>query len=191
MVVLLGGTMAFYLVRTMPRIEVGRVTVLGTDADLRIDQAHMVQNNQGRKEWEMWAETALVYRKKDETHLQDLRMRLYSRDGKPTDISARRGVMGNQRRNVTVSGDVVIRTSDGVTLRTDSLRYDPQEHRVDSEDLIVLNGSTFHLTGVGLKGNTETGHYVLLEKVRAVITEAQGPPPAAGVLAPPAAEEKP
>ena len=173
-VILLGGTMAFYIVRTsVPQIEVGGISVLGMDADLRIDKAHMVQNNKGRTEWEMWADTALVYRKKDETHLQKLRMKLYSREGKPTDITAERGVLGNQSRAITITGNVLIRTSDGVTLQTDALHYNPKEHSVATESPIVLQGETFRLTGVGLNGNTENGHYVLREKVQAVITGAE------------------
>ncbi|OGL69679.1 MAG: LPS export ABC transporter periplasmic protein LptC [Candidatus Tectomicrobia bacterium RIFCSPLOWO2_12_FULL_69_37] len=183
-VILLGGTMAFFLIRTSgPQFDAGGISVLGTDADLRIDKAHMVQNHKGRMDWEMWADTALVYRKKDETHLQTLRMRLYSREGKPTDVTAERGVMGNQSRNVTLTGNVLIRTSDGITMRTDSLHYNPKEHRVLTDSPIVLQGQTFRLTGVGLNGNTEEGRYVLREKVRATIAGAGDRPP--GEPAPP------
>lgn len=182
---LLGGTMAFFLVRTSgPQIDVGRVSVLGTDADLRIDKAHMVQNNKGRKDWEMWADTALVYRKKDETHLQNLRIHLYARDGKPTYVTAQRGVLGNQTRDITVTGNVVIRTSDGVTLQTEALYYSPKEHRVVSESPIIMEGETFRLTGVGLNGDTQEGRYVLRENVRAIITEAENRPAPAPSRAP-------
>ena len=176
-VVALGGTMAYSLVRTSGlQVNVGGVSLLGTDADLRIDKAHMVQNTKGRKEWEMWADTALVYRKKDETHLQNLRMRLYARDGRPTDVTADRGVLGNSSRAVTIMGNVVVRTSEGLSLRTEALAYNPKEHSLASASPVLLEGRTFKLTGVGLEGNTEEGRYVLQEKVSAVITEAAGAP---------------
>lgn len=194
-VVLLGGTMAFYLIRTSGlQASVGGISVLGTEADLRIDKAHMVQNSKGRMEWEMWADTALVYRKKDETHLQTLKMRLYSREGKPTDITAERGVLGNQSRNIILTGNVLIRTSDGVSMRTDALHYNPKEHLVATESPIVIEGETFRLTGVGLNGNTEEGRYVLNEKVRAVITDPENRPAPAqrpGAPAPTAGKEPP
>jgi LPS export ABC transporter protein LptC len=169
--------MAFYLIRTSGlQASVGGISFLETEADLRIDKAHMVQNSKGRMEWEMWADTALVYRKKDETHLRTLKMRLYSREGKTTDITAERGVLGNQSRDITLTGNVLIRTSDGVSMRTDALRYNPKEHSVATESPIFLQGETFRLTGVGLNGNTEEGRYVLNEKVRAVITDPESRP---------------
>ncbi len=191
--VVLGGAMGFYLLRPARHgLHVGSVSVLGTDADLKLDRVHMVQNKKGKKDWELWADTAKVYRKKDETHLENLRMKLYPQSGDPTDVSADRGIMQNRSRAMNISGNVLIRTADGTTLKTDSLRFSPKEKQVDTDSRIVLQGDSFHLTGVGQRGKTAVDQYFLRENVQATITNADAifsPRPADAAPASPAPEE--
>lgn len=168
---LVGGTMVFYLVtnRLGHDVDIGGIQVMGTDADLQINRMHVVHNANGTKEWEMWADRAKVYRDQDVTKLENLRLRLYPRGGEPADVSAERGVMENKSRNMSIEGNVLIRSADGMTLRTESLEFNPKEKRVDSDAHVTVEGKTFRLTGVGLHGNTQLGRYVLKKQVTALI----------------------
>ncbi len=181
--VLLGGAISFYLLRS-PRYEfsAGRVRILDTDADLQIDRLHVVQNAKGVKDWELWADTAKVYKDEDKTHMTNLRIRFYPPDKKTMDVTADRGWMENKTRNMYIFGNVLLRTSDGYTLETQSLRFNSAAHQVDTDDPIVLHSRSFRLTGVGLHGRTDLGRFFLNKNVRAVIHRpealASGPLPA-------------
>lgn len=163
----------FFMGSSGYRLAVGGVSFQGSDADLNVDKVHVVQNTKGVKEWELWADSAKVYRKKDVTVLRNLRLRLYPKNGKPADVSARRGTMENKSRNMKISGDVIVRTAQGVSLRTDSLHFRPQENRIDSDARVRIEGKRFRLSGTGLAGRTDLGHYELKEKVRATLYDAR------------------
>lgn len=164
------GVVAYFL--TQPsgyRFSAGDVSFRGSDADLDIDGMHVVQNAEGVKQWELWADSARVYRGKDVTVLKNLRLRFYPNDGETADVSARQGTMENKSRNMRISGDVVILASDGVSLKTDALRFRPGEKRIASDSRVLIEGARFRLSGTGLRGRTDLGRYELREKVSATI----------------------
>ncbi len=170
---LLAGSAAYFLIRPPAyRIQAENVSILGSDADLSIDRMHVVQNKQGEKNWELWADTAKIYREKKLTKLESIRIRFYPQNGKPMDITADSGVMENDTRNIRVRGNVVVKTEGGPSLRTESLRFFPKEKRIDTDAKIALAGASFLLTGVGLRGRTDLGRFSLDKKVEALIFSA-------------------
>lgn len=176
------GVIAYFLMQPSGyRFSAGDVSFRGSDADLDIDGMHVVQNAEGVKEWELWADSAKVYRGKDITVLKNLRLRFYPNDGAPADVSARQGTMENKSRNMRISGDVVILDSSGVSMKTDSLYFRPGEKRIDSDSRVLIEGDRFRLSGTGLQGRTDIGHYELREKVSATIYDAgEAASPSAG-----------
>ena len=167
---LVAGTVTFYLLNP-PQYDfkMGDITVINTDADLQIDRMHLVQNKRGQRNWELWADTAKVYRKEDITQLKGLRLRFYPKDGDPMNITADRGLMRNQSRSIKVFGNAVIHTAQGYTLETETLEFHPRENRVFTDDPILFKGKTFQLTGTGLKGQTDSGRFILQDDVNAML----------------------
>lgn len=167
------GVISYFLITSSDyRIAIKGVSFRNSDADLDIDKVHVVQNTEGFREWELWADSAKVYREKDLTILKNLRLRFYPKGGEPANVSARRGTMENKSRNMRISGDVVILASNGVSVKTDSLYFRPKEKRIDSDARVLIEGERFRLSGTGLKGRTDLGHYELKEKVSATIYDA-------------------
>ncbi len=168
----IAGTIAFFILWPSDvSISVGSVSVIGTDADLKMDRVHIVQNKQGTRNWEMWADTAKVYRKKDFTQMENIHLRFYSKNGEVMDVTADSGLMENQSRNMRLRGNVLIKSQDGVSLRTESLQFRPKEKKIDSDEKILIEGKSFHLSGVGLRGRTDLEQYFLKKNVQAVIYE--------------------
>ncbi len=174
LLIAMGGVVFYFFMDSSGyRIDVGGVSFQGSDADLNVDKVHVVQNTKGVKEWELWADSAKVYREKDVTVLRNLRLRLYPKNGKPADVSARRGTMENKSRNMKISGNVIVRTAQGFSLQTESLYFRPQENRIDSDSRVRIEGKRFRLSGTGLAGRTDLGHYELKEKVRATLYDTR------------------
>ncbi len=186
---LLGGSIVYLLAWPSGyAFKANNISFTGSDADLTIDRMHVIQNKQGEKDWEMWAGSAKIYRKKNITKLESIRIRFYPKNGKPVDITADSGVMENDSRNMNIRGNVLIQTSEGYSLRTERLRFRPKEKKFDTDDKIFFTGNSFNLTGTGLHGETDKGLFKLDEKVTAVIyntssnafaaTPTQAAPPA-------------
>ncbi len=170
LLVAIGGTISYFFIGSSNyEFRIGGVSFTGMDANLNMDEVHVVQNEKGVKEWELWADSAKVYRKKDVTILKNLRLRFYPRDGEPADVSAQRGAMENKSRNMKISGNVVILASNGVSMKTDSLNFHPEKKRIDSDARVLMEGARFRLSGTGLWGRTDLGRYKLKHKVSATI----------------------
>lgn len=168
--VAVSGTIGFYIFWSSDvGISVGSISVIGTDADLKMDRVHIVQNKQGIKSWEMWADTAKVYRKKNYTKMENIHLRFYPENGKIMDVTADKGLMENESRNMRLRGNVLIKTQDGISMRTEALQFRPKEKRIDSDEEILVKGETFRLRGIGLRGRTDLGQYFLNKNVQAVL----------------------
>jgi LPS export ABC transporter protein LptC len=171
--VAVSGSISFFIIwPSEVGISVGSVSVIGTDADLKMDRVHIVQNKQGSKNWEMWADTAEVYRKKNYTKLENIHLRFYPKNGKIMDVTADNGLMENESRNMRLRGNVLIKTQDGVSMRTEALQFRPKEKRIDSDEKIFVSGESFRLTGIGLRGRTDLGQYFLNKNVQAVLYDS-------------------
>ncbi len=171
--VVVSGTIGYFIIwPSGVGMSVGSITVIGTDADLKMDRVHIVQNKQGTKAWEMWADTAKVYRKKNYTKMENIHLRFYPKNGKIMDVTADRGRMENESRNMHLQGNVLIKSQDGVSMRTESLKFRPKEKKIDSDEKIFVKGENFRLTGVGLRGRTDLGQFFLNKNVQAVLYES-------------------
>lgn len=173
LVVIIGSTVFFILRPIGVGVSVGKISVVGTDADLKMDRVHVVQNKQGKKSWELWADTAKVYRKKDSTQMENIHLRFYSKNGKIMDVTADQGQMENESRNIQLRGNVLIKSQDGVSMQTEALQFQPKEKKIGSKERIFVKGESFQLTGIGLRGRTDLGQYFLEKKVEAVISDTK------------------
>ncbi len=170
-----GGAIVYFITGSSNDhlLNIGGVSFRASDADLDIDKIHVVQNTKGVKEWELWADSAKVYRQKSLTVLKNLKLRFYPKEGAPAYVTAQEGTMQNESRDLSMRGDVTILASNGVLMKTDSLYFDSKEKRIDSDSQVLMEGDRFRLTGTGLQGRTDLGSYMLKEKVSATIYGAR------------------
>ena len=171
----MGGTIAYFILGSSNhQLHLGEFSLTNSDADLNIDKMHVVQNTKGVREWELWADSAKVYRQKGLTILKNLKLRFYSDEGDPSHVTAQEGTMQNESRNIRISGNVTILASNGVSMKTDSLYFHSKEKRIDSDSKVLMEGARFRLVGTGLQGHTDIGKYKLKEKVSATIYGGSG-----------------
>ncbi len=173
----IGGTITYFLLGSSGHhLKIGEVSFKGSDADININKVHVIQNTKGRKEWELWADSANVYRQKELTILKNLKLRFYPEKGNPTLVTAQQGTMQNESHNIKISGNITIITSNGVSMKTGSLYFRAKEKRIESDSRVLMEGAGFRLVGTGLEGQTDIGHYALKKKVRATIFGANRNP---------------
>ncbi|MDE0331534.1 MAG: LPS export ABC transporter periplasmic protein LptC [Nitrospinae bacterium] len=171
----MGGTIAYFLLGSSNhQLNLGEISLTDPDVDLKIENMHVVQNTNGVREWELWADSAKVYREKGLTLLKNLRLRVYPKEGESAYVTAKEGTMQNESRNIRINGNVTILASNGVSMKTDSLYFRSKEKRIDSDSQVLMEGARFRLIGTGLQGQTDLGNYKLQEKVSATIYGASG-----------------
>ncbi|MFQ5894980.1 MAG: LPS export ABC transporter periplasmic protein LptC [Nitrospinota bacterium] len=147
----------------------GRVALFATDADVEVRGVHVVEDRRGRKEWELWADRARVYRRRGVTVFEKVRLRIFPRDEerKPLLVRGEEGVLHNESRDVEVRGDVVVVSDEGYTLSTQSLRWRAAKKEFSTEDPVTVEGEKLRITGHGMVAHSESQQVRLGGRVRA------------------------
>jgi LPS export ABC transporter protein LptC len=139
-----------------------------TTADLTLDDIHYVETKGKKKEWELKAKSGQHFREADFTTLEDLAVTFYAEGGRIITLKGNKGSM-KERKEIKVWGDVVITSSDGYRVATNSLRYDRDKQQITTEDPVVLDGKGVEVRGVGLVVDLKTKKVSILRKVQTVI----------------------
>ena len=140
----------------------------GETADLSLEEIHYVETKGDKKEWELRAKSGQHFRQEDYTTLQDLTVTFYAEEGRIITLRGDEGSMKG-RKEIEVRGDVVITSSDGYRVTTDSLRYEEEQQRISTEDPITLQGKGLQVKGVGVVVDLKTQKLFILRKVQTVI----------------------
>jgi LPS export ABC transporter protein LptC len=95
-------------------------------AEYQIKEVHINETLEGNLRWTLNADQAEVYDQKGITVMQKVVVQLFSKDGSWT-VTSDEGTLDNNRRDVSLKGNVVIRSSDGLELRTPTLQWDNEQ----------------------------------------------------------------
>jgi lipopolysaccharide export system protein LptC len=139
-----------------------------TAADLSLEDIHYVETKGKKKEWELKAKSGQHFREADYTTLEDLAVTFYGEEGRIITLKGNKGSM-KERKEIKVWGDVVITSSDGYRVSTNSLRYDGAKQQITTEDPVMLEGKGVEVRGVGLVVDLKTKKISILRKVQTVI----------------------
>lgn len=137
-------------------------------ADLTLEEIHYVETKGDKKEWELRAKSGQHFRQDDYTTLQDLTVTFYAEQGRIITLRGDEGSMKG-RKEIEVRGNVVITSSDGYRVTTDSLRYEEEKQQIYTEDPIRMEGKGMQVKGVGIVVDLTTKKLSILKKVQTVI----------------------
>ena len=156
----------YYKLRNLPKIKIGDVSIINTDADIKLDDIHVIENSKGYKEWELWAKTAKTYQEKDITLFDKIQMKIY-KDKTYWKLYANKGSLIISSRDIFMSGNVVIESNNGFVLKTESLSFKPSSNTLLAKSKVSIEGTDFKVNGYGLIGNIKKGNFVIKDKVSA------------------------
>ena len=141
-------------------------------ADVTVRRVHYVRSEGSRKVWELQAALLSHYQREGKTKAKDLRMTLWTKDGRVITVKGREGwIKGKEGEYVQLQGDVLITTSDGYRVRTDSLTYDGRRKLVWTSSPVELSREGMVLKGVGLRVAIEEKTFQVLGQVSTTIRE--------------------
>ena len=137
-------------------------------ADLSLEEIHYVETKGDNKAWELGAKSGQHFRKDDYTTLQDLTVTFYAGEGRIITLKGDEGSIKG-RKEIEVRGDVVITSSDGYRVTTESLRFEEEKQQIFTEDPIRMEGKGVQVRGVGIVVDLTTKTLFILRKVQTVI----------------------
>ncbi|HVP77998.1 MAG TPA: LPS export ABC transporter periplasmic protein LptC [Thermodesulfobacteriota bacterium] len=144
--------------------KVPKVSVEG--ADMQLKKIRFVEDKQGQKTWELEAESVNQYQEQNVMVLEDVKLTFYAKEGRIIYLTAKQGKVYQDSKNVDVTGEVVLTSSDGYQLRTHSASYRHSEKTVSTHDPVEIEGEQIRLTGKGMLVNVEAKTFEILSQVK-------------------------
>ena len=134
-----------------------------------IENFILTHTNQGEKEWELEADRAEIYKREGKTIVQKLKIKFYDQ-GKITSIlTARRGELHSLSGDMEVRGDVVVTSEEeGITLKTESLKWDAQRKKIVTDDFVRQEKGDTIITGQGLEADPGLEKVVIKKNVKVI-----------------------
>jgi LPS export ABC transporter protein LptC len=109
---------------------------------------------QGSKSWTLFADKAEVFDGKGYSKVEGVKVEFYGPEGEVSSVlTSLKGRVDDERKNLQAYGRVVLRTTDGVVLETETLHWDNTRGVVWSNDFVTVTRGTEVLTGYGLESD--------------------------------------
>lgn len=143
------------------------------DVDQSMRGMHMIETQDGRKEWELWSDHAASLRTEEVLELDSVKADFFSESGVTFNVTGKKGTVKVKTKDLKVIGDVVIRSSNGYVFRTPYMEYSSKEKMLSTDGRVEMigprdsKGNSLKLTGMGMVANSENSTMTVLRDVRA------------------------
>jgi LPS export ABC transporter protein LptC len=137
--------------------------------DLQIKGFVYTEVGEGDSQWEMKADTATYYRKKNLALFDRVQIKINMSDGKSFLLTADKGEMFTDTKDVKIIGNVVIASDTGDKFHTDYLNYNEEKRKFFTDAPVTMENKFMKIKGVGLTLFIKKGQLNLSSMVKAKI----------------------
>jgi LPS export ABC transporter protein LptC len=120
------------------------------NASLAIGNVHQVSTRDGIKEWILDASSAHVIDESKQLMLEDVSVVYFVKNGQEVRLTASRGILKTESKDIEVTGKVVLTYSD-YTLETEQMNYDHGRRVLFSSTPVNITGNAVQLTADSMK----------------------------------------
>jgi len=124
--------------------------------EVQMEGARIVETQEGKRSWEVEADLALVSEKGKYARLykreRAVTLRLYT-EGEALVCQADQGRVDLVSKDVSLSGNVVVRSSQGVELSTEALGWLAEKKRLHSDKRVRIIKRGLEIAGLGLEAD--------------------------------------
>jgi LPS export ABC transporter protein LptC len=135
-------------------------------ADSRIEKIRFVEEKQGQKTWELEAKAIQQYQGQNVMILEDVKVNFFMKDGRTLTLSGNRGKVYQDTKNMELEGNIVVNSSEGYHLKTNSMTYNHQEKKIRTPDQVELDGEKIWMKGRGVLVDLEAQTVQVLHEVK-------------------------
>ena len=139
------------------------------DVDLKIKGFNYTEVGEANAKWEVKADIATYDKKQNLAVFDRVQIKLTTSDGKVFDMSADKGRMFTDKKNIEIENNVVITSDTGDKFSTDHLSYNDAEKKFYTEAPIIMENKRMIITGKGLSFFINKGELNIPSTVKARI----------------------
>ena len=137
--------------------------------DLKINGFSYTEVGEANTKWEVKADTATYSKKQNMAVLEKVQIKLTTSDGKIFVMSADKGQMLTDKKNIEINGHVVITSDNDDRFSTDHLSYNDAEKKFYTDAPVTMENKRMKLTGTGLTLLINKGELSIPSMVKAKI----------------------
>ena len=142
--------------------------------DQVITDFDITETSMGKKDWNMRAQKAFLYDKRNVLEAQAVEITFFGEEGEIRSVlKADFGRLNRASDDMEARGHVVITGSDGVVLETESVKWLSDTRKIVSDDSVRVIRDDDVLTGWGFRGDPDLGSFSILSDMKARIRARQ------------------
>ncbi len=140
--------MAVFLVRNRNKLPKSfNVEIVKTGVNVSIEDFHLTEEKEGKKQWELSADKAEVVNSKGITRLRNIEMNFFQKNGDELFVSADKGIIQNSNKNIELIGNIKVSNLDGYILTTEKLKWTSDKKTILSDEKIEITGVDLNIIG--------------------------------------------
>jgi LPS export ABC transporter protein LptC len=143
--------------------------IIPGNIDLEIKEFVYTEIGEHKTKWEVKAHSATYDKKRNLAWMDKVKIKLTMADGKVFEMSADKGQMDTKKKDVQISGSVVILSNSGDKFMTDDICYSDQEKKFFTDSPIIMENNGMRITGRGMVLYMNKGQLKIPSEVRATI----------------------
>ena len=143
--------------------------IIDDKVDLYIKDVHYTEVGESGNRLEINADSATFLKKENQARFDRIRMKLIQPDGKEYELTADRGNLRTDLKDVEIEGNVVIVSNRGDRFTTGRLEYSDNARKISTEDVVNLQNPRFEVTGKGMTILLKSDQVTLARNVKARI----------------------
>jgi LPS export ABC transporter protein LptC len=145
----------------------------------------LTESSEGKKSWTLWSSYAAMYNDRNLVDARTVRIEFFDREGKKNStLTADQGLVFQRTNDLEARGKVRVTTESGVTLETDSLRWQNARGKIVSDAFVRVTRNGDVVTGYGFESDATLEHFHLAREVRAEVQPQAGVNPDGGASPP-------
>jgi lipopolysaccharide export system protein LptC len=152
---------------TAPQMILSTVT---DQADVSLGKIHQTATREGRTEWVLDAASAQLIKAENKLILAKLTMTFFLKDQREIHLTAEKGALNTESKDMQVTGNVVVQTDD-YRLNTERLDYIHSQNRIHTEVPVTVSGKTGHLQANSMNLELDTNVVAFKGNVEAIYIE--------------------
>ncbi len=146
------------------------IEALPKNVDLALKKINYTETRNGIRRWSLIADSAAHSAAEAITRLEDIRMTFYNEQGlEDGTLTADRGKMNSESRQVQVEGNVVVTSAGGYVFYSEQLWFSDVDRLIYTDVPVRLVAEGMDVTGQGLRLDVQDHSFRLLSDVEARI----------------------
>jgi LPS export ABC transporter protein LptC len=143
------------------------LTITRDEHGIRMERFSLRDTQRQQTRWEILADVAQVDQQANTTTLEGVHLTLFSARHGAVLVTAHRGTIHNQSKNMQVCGDVRLVMGDEFSLATECLQWSADEQELTADTPVTIEMGGFHVAGQGFRGWVAEERFEVREQVLA------------------------